>query len=254
MKIDHLSVSRTQCFEQCQQQYKYRYHLKVISDKPEQIYFSYGKLVHKAAEVYVEEKGVTPIFEIGQKLLNKEILFEGSNNLERLTSEYHNKFWKHLLAIEKVTKKIGFEGEIEHKIEYDLDPPNQKILLGFIDRLIIQNNHAIILDYKTSKDNSWRKNKNTIKSDLQLNAYAFVISDKFNIPPENITAALFYLEGAKMVSTGFKKENLNKCKKTLRSTFLKIEEINENKTVANVGNHCYRCDYSNICPYFRSND
>ena len=252
MHIEHLSVSRTQCFDLCQQQYKYRYHLKVIPDKPEQIYFLYGKLVHKAAEIYVENKGETPISEIGKNLLLGQILFEGTENLGRLTNDYIRKFYTHLAAIEKLTAKVGFEGLIEHKIEYDLDPPNNKKLLGFIDRLIIKNDMALIIDYKTSKDNAWRKTKETIKSDLQLNAYAFVVGEQFNIKPENIHAALFYLEGSKMVSTNFKEENLKKCKELLRNTFIKIEKIEDSKALANVGKHCYRCDYSNVCPYFRS--
>lgn len=252
MKIEHLSVSRTQCFDQCQQQYKYRYHLKVIPDKPEQIYFLYGKLVHKAAEIYVQEKAQIPIFEIGKKLLDKTIPFEGSENLHRLNTEYHNKFWTHLKNIEKLTEKVGCEGETEYKIEFDLDAPNKKILLGFIDRLIIKNDTALIIDYKTSKDNAWRKNKQTIKTDLQMNAYAFVVHDIFKIQPENIHAALFYLEGGKMVSTNFKLENLIKCRETLREKFIKIEQIDENHVKPNVGNHCRRCDYSEICPFFRS--
>jgi len=56
MLINHLSVSRSQCFELCQTQYKYKYHLKVVPDKPEQIYFVYGKLIHKAAEIYVNHQ------------------------------------------------------------------------------------------------------------------------------------------------------------------------------------------------------
>ena len=252
MLIEHLSVSRTQCFDLCQQQYKYRYHLKVVPDKPEQIYFLYGKLVHKAAELYVENKGKTPINEIGKKLMLGQIPFEGSQNLDRLTNDYARKFYVHLSAVEKLTAKVGFDGLLEHKIEYDLDPPNNKKLLGFIDRLIIKNETALIIDYKTSKDNAWRKNTETIKSDLQLNAYAFVVNEQFGIKPENIHAALFYLEGSKMVSTNFKMENLQKCKELLKKTFLNIESIDENKALANIGNHCYRCDYSNICPYFRS--
>lgn len=252
MRIEHLSVSRTQCFDLCQQQYKYRYHLKVVPDKPEQIYFLYGKLVHKAAEIYVEKKGEIPIFEIGKQLLLGQIEFEGTKNLDRLTNDYTKKFYVHLKAVEKLTEKVGFDGLLEHKIEYDLDPPNKKNLLGFIDRLIIKNDTALIIDYKTSKDNAWRKTKETIKTDLQLNAYAFVVNEQFKIKPENIHAALFYLEGAKMVSTNFKMENLLKTKQLLKNTFLTIESLEENKAVANVGNHCYRCDYSNVCPYYRS--
>ena len=252
MLINHLSVSRSQCFELCQQQYKYRYHLKIVPDKPEQVYFVYGKLIHKAAEIYVETKGAQPIVEIGKKLISGIEKFDGSNNLHLLTNEYRSKFWKHLKVVEKITEKVGFDGLIEYKVEYDLNAPNNKILLGFIDRLILKNDRAIILDYKTSKDNSWRKTQETIKTDLQLNAYAMVINDKFGIEPEKIQAALIYLEGAKTVSTNFKKENLLKVKENLKNLYCKIENTDENKAEANVGSHCWRCDYSNMCPYFRS--
>lgn len=254
MLISNLSVSRTQCFELCQQQYKYKYHLKIIPDKPEQIYFVYGKLIHKAAEIYVEKKGQEPIFDIGHKLLNGIIDFDGSKNLNLLNTEYKNKFWTHLVVVEKISHKLGFDGELEYKLEYDLDPPNNKILLGFIDRLIIKNDKAIIIDYKTSKDNSWRKNEKTIKSDLQLNTYAMVINERFGIKPENIQAALIYLEGAKTISTNFNQSNLQKVKENLKNLYCKIENLDENMAMPNVGSHCFRCDYNNICPYFRSKD
>ncbi len=253
MLINHLSVSRSQCFELCQTQYKYKYHLKVVPDKPEQIYFVYGKLIHKAAEIYVKQKAEEPIFEIGKKLLNRDILFEDSHKLDTLTPEYKNKFWSHLKVVEKLTERVGCDGEIVYKIEYDLSPPDKKILLGFIDRLIIKNDRAIIIDYKTSKDNAWRKNSKTIKSDLQLNAYAMVVNEEFGIKPENIQAALIYLEGGKTVSTNFQMENLLAVKESLKKLYLQIEGTDENKATANVGFHCRRCDFSNICPYNRSN-
>lgn len=251
MNIDHLSVSRTGCFEQCQQQYKYRYHLKIVPDKPEQLHFTYGKLVHKAAEVYVENKGKTPIKSIVQKLLSGEMLFEGSENIFRLTTEYHNKLVKHTAFIEKFSQKVGFDGEIEHKIEYDLDPPNHKTFLGFIDRLIIKNNQAIILDYKTSKNNAWRKTKSNIGSDLQLNAYALYVHEHFNIEPENIQAALVYLEDPQVISTNFNKKQLIETKQKLRKTFLTIESVEADTVIGNVDKHCYRCDYNDRCPFYR---
>lgn len=250
MLINHFSVSRSQCFDECQLKYKYRYHLKVISEKPEELHFVYGKLVHKAAEVFVQTKGERPIFEIGADLLNNKIEFDGVESIHRLGVDYRNKFWEHLRNVEKLTRKIGFDGEIEHKIEYDLDPPNNKVFLGFIDRLIIKNETALIIDYKTSKNNSWRKTKKTIKEDLQMNAYACYVYDKFEIKPENIHAALYYLEGGNLVSTNFKIENIKKTKELMRKKFTTIEKMSENMAVANVGNHCVRCDYSSICPYF----
>jgi ATP-dependent helicase/DNAse subunit B len=51
MNIEHISVSRYQVFVECKQKYKYRYHLAIKPDKPEPFYFTYGKIVHKIAEV-----------------------------------------------------------------------------------------------------------------------------------------------------------------------------------------------------------
>jgi CRISPR/Cas system-associated exonuclease Cas4 (RecB family) len=251
MLIDHLSVSRTSCFELCQQQYKFKYHLKVIPDKPEQIYFTYGKLVHTAAEHFVELKGQRKIHEIVHDLLTGALEFEGFDKIHMLDSDYKRKLFEHTAFIEKFTEKVGFDGEIEHEVKYDLDPPNNKTFLGYIDRLIIKNDQAIILDYKTSKDNSWRKNKSNIGSDLQLCAYALYVHEKFNIQPEKIQAALVYLENPQIVSTSFSKKRLEDTKKKLKTTFYSIENFDENKVIGNVGNHCRRCDFSNKCAFYR---
>lgn len=252
MLIEHLSVSRGQCYEQCQQQYKYKYHLKVIPDQPEQVYFVYGKLVHKAAELYVENKGAVDIMELGNDLLNGKIFFSDTKKLYLLNTTYRNKFREHLKVVKLFTEKVGFDGELECEIRFDLDDPNQKILLGFIDRLIIKNERAVIIDYKTSKDNAWRKTKETIKKDLQLNTYALYVWEKYNIKPENIQAALVYLEGGKIISTNFREDYLLKVKSDLKKLYYQIQNLDENKVIGNVGNHCNRCDYNNICHFYRS--
>ena len=54
MNIEHISVSRKQCFDTCKAQYKYRYHLKIVSEEPTADHFTYGKIVHKVAENYTE--------------------------------------------------------------------------------------------------------------------------------------------------------------------------------------------------------
>jgi ATP-dependent exoDNAse (exonuclease V) beta subunit len=53
----------------------------VISNKPEPPYFAYGKLVHKAAEIYVKEKGIKNIHEIASGLLSGNINEEFKNLL-----------------------------------------------------------------------------------------------------------------------------------------------------------------------------
>ena len=247
-----MSVSRSNCFEQCQQQYKFKYHLKTIPDRPEQIYFTYGKIVHSAAEFFVEGKGQRKIREIVDDIMSGELEFEGSEKIYMLDADYRRKLYEHTAFIEKFTEKVGYEGEIEHEVKYDLNPPNNKIFLGYIDRLIIKGNQAIILDYKTSKDNSYRKTKTTIKSDLQLCAYALYVHEHFNIAPENIQAALVYLENPAIVNTNFTKKRLDDTKDILKKTYHIIENIDPDKVVGNVGYHCRRCDFNDKCAFYRA--
>lgn len=250
MNIEHLSVSRSGCFDLCKQQYKFRYHLKVVPSTPEQQYFTYGKLVHKAAEIFVEQAGSRPIHDIVTDLIQGKIDFEGHQNLISLDESYYKKLYPHTAYIERFTKKVGFGGEIEYEIRYDLDPPNNRIFLGFVDRLIIKNDRAIIIDYKTSKKNKYRKNKVTIKKDLQLCAYALHVHEKFGIPPENIQAALVYLEEPEVVSTNFNLPTLMETKKFLRDAYFSIENYSPDAVKGNIGWHCQRCDYRDQCSFY----
>jgi CRISPR/Cas system-associated exonuclease Cas4 (RecB family) len=252
MNIEHLSVSRSGCFDLCKQQYKFRYHLKVIPSRPEQQYFTYGKLVHTAAELYVERKGKTPIHDIVHDLLHGKIEFDGSQNINLLDQDYYKKLYAHTSYVERFTTQVGFDGEIEYEIKYDLDPPNNRLFLGYIDRLIVKNNRAIIIDYKTSKKNNYRKNKVTIKKDLQLNAYALHVHEHFGIAPENIQAALVYLEEPEVVSTNFTKKGLTDTKELLRNSYIGIENFSPDHVKGNVGYHCKRCDYNDKCSFYFS--
>ena len=250
MNIEHISVSRKQCFDTCKAQYKYRYHLKIISDQPTADHFTYGKIVHKVAENYVEEKGKRNISEIASDVLNGKIFLEGTTKSPPLPVQYFEKFPVHLKNIKNLTDRIGFDGFLEWEFNYDLDAPNNRMIKGFIDRLIIRGEKYFILDYKTTKKGPWRKTKGNIGKDLQLRCYAKIVQEKFNAKPENIMAALYYLEGPNLISTGFTQESLDSAEKELLDTYKEIYEMNPDSVIGTSGNHCRFCDYRNTCPFF----
>ena len=66
-----MSVSRKSVWDECKKKYYYKYHLKLDSEEPEPFYFTYGKIIHKIAEEFVERKGKTTINEITNLVLNK---------------------------------------------------------------------------------------------------------------------------------------------------------------------------------------
>lgn len=252
MDIEHISVSRAKTYKQCPQHYKYHYHLKVPSPVEEPFYFIYGKIVHKIAEEYVENRGEVPLGTIWSDIKRGKIEVEPGVTAPELPKEYARRLPTHLRSIQNLTAKIGTDGIVEHKFYYDLDPPNNKLAKGFIDRLIIRGDKAFIIDYKTTKPGKWRVNRHTVGIDPQLRMYSKVVMDEFNIPAENIHAALFYLEDEEIVSAKYTKESLELIEKEMLEVYNQINDHDPDSVVGYTGQHCRRCPYESICPFTRS--
>jgi len=252
MNINHISVSRKKCFDTCQQQYKYRYHLKVPAPGEEPFYFTYGSIVHRVAELYVEHGGELSVGELGKGILSGkyDLDEEGTKAVSSLPEDYQKKFPKHLKAIENLTKRVGMEGIVEHPFYYDLDPPNGRHIKGFIDRLIIKGDKAWIIDYKTTKKGKWRVNSETVKDDLQLRAYARVVQREFGLKAANIKAALFYLDGENLIGCCYSEESLAQVENDLREAYIQIEGTDPDKVWGKVGWHCKTCDYGAMCSFY----
>ena len=250
MKIPYISVSRKNVWDLCQLKYKFQYHMGVKPDMEEPSYFIYGKIVHRAAECYIDEKGKRPITEIAQDILKGKIELEEGQKSPPLPEDYKKKFPAHLKAICKLTEQTGFDGKVEYQFKYDLDPPNKRMIYGYIDRLIQKGNKFWILDYKTTKQGWWRKGKNEIVNDLQLKVYARVVQHDFKAKAENIKAALFYLEGEELVGATFSQETLLNAEQELLQTYMNIENTKAEQAFGRVGEHCKRCEFRKICPTY----
>jgi CRISPR/Cas system-associated exonuclease Cas4 (RecB family) len=253
MNIEHISVSRAKTYKECPQHYKYHYHLKLPSPIEEPFYFIYGKIVHKIAEEYVRNKAEVSLGSLWQEIKCGNMEIEPNVKAPPLPKEYEQRLPIHLKAIQNLTRKIGTDGLLEHKFYYDLDPPNGKFAKGFIDRLIIRDNKAFIIDYKTTKKGKWRVNKETVKFDPQLRMYAKVVQNEFGIAAENISCALFYLEDEEIVNYRYNEASLGLIEQEMLEAYNKINEHNPDHVVGYTGFHCDRCPFRTICPFKRSN-
>jgi hypothetical protein len=247
---EHISVSRKQTWSECQAKYRFRYHLKLMPEGPVQPYFVYGKVVHKIAEEYVRGQGKLSIESIAADVLSGKIETEPGAGVPFLEKEYHKKLPTHLRNLQTLNDKIGYDGLLEWKFHYDLQPPEEHFVTGFIDRLIIRGDKYFILDYKTTKKGFWRKTQNTIRKDLQLRCYARVVQKEFGAKAENIRAALFYLDGADLISTRFTDECLITAEQELHDTYNEIVNTHPNDVYGRVNDQCRRCDYRKICPFY----
>lgn len=257
MDIEHISVSRKGCWDLCKQQYKYRYHLKIIPEGEQPFYFTYGKIIHKIAEIYVGRRGQSSLQECVKDVMEQRIpIEEGYEDKPPvfavpLEPDYAKRMPGHLRALQKLTDQIGFGGILEHEFRFDLDPPHERYIKGFIDRLIQKGDQFFIIDYKTSKKNRFRKNRLTIRTDLQLRMYAKVVQREFDVPAKNIYAALHYLEGGDLIGARYTQESIDAAEQELLEAYKQIEETSPDDAWGNVGDHCYRCDYRDRCPFLR---
>lgn len=259
MFIEHLSHSRMNLFEECELKYKYKYDQRIKSGEPEPIYFLYGKVVHKFAEEYVINKGKRSAPSILQDILQGVIPLErkegGDYGKPQLPQEYLARLNKEITNVCNICDKLGFEGYVEWPFNYDLDPPNKKAIVGFIDRLIPLHDGKkyVILDYKTTKTGPWRKNAVTIKQDMQLKIYARIVQKTLNISGENIAACLHYVLDNKVVGVQrFNDADLERTEQILLDSYNQIDDTPADSARANVNNHCTRCEFKKICSAFNN--
>jgi len=250
MDIEHISVSRKQTFDECPAKYNYRYHQKIVTLEPTQDYFTYGKIIHKVAEYYVKEQGKRDIALIANDVLSGGIFLEFNKPSPPLPDAYKNKFPQHLKNLKSLSDRIGYDGELEYEFIHDLDPPNNCLVKGVIDRLIIRNGKYFILDYKTTKKGFFRKNSNTIRKDLQLRSYARVLQKLFNVKAEDIRAALYYVEGPDLVPTKFTEESLETAEQELIGSYKTIKEMLPDDAHGKVGDQCRRCEFRKTCVFY----
>ncbi len=250
MNIEHISISRQNLWSECQAKYRFKYHYKTKSQEPEPFYFIYGKMVHKIAEEYVAAKGNTSIGEIAKSVISGKIEIEKGKKAPKLPSEYIKKLPNHLRSVERFTEQAGFDGEREYYFKYDLDPPNKKCVTGFIDRIIVKGDQFWIIDYKTSKAGWYQKDYKNITKDIQLKCYARVVQKEFGAKPENIKAALIYLENYKIIGATFSEASLIRAEQDLLETYLEIEAKHPDQVLGSVGEWCQRCEYRKVCPFY----
>ena len=256
MDIQHISISRKGVFDDCQQAYKFKYHLKTPNPEAEQFYFVYGKLVHRCAEEYVNGKGKVLLEEVARDVLRGQIPMdtdkEGNPVLApTLPADYKKRLPGHLKAIHKLTEQLGMDGETEFEFNYDLDPPNEKFIKGVIDRLFEKNGQWFIIDYKTTKRGPWRKTPQTITDDLQLRCYARVVQRMYDVPAKNIKTALYYLEGGNLIGAQFSDASLLAAEKELLKTYDQIAQCDPEKVWGNVTEKCRRCEYRSMCCFYK---
>ena len=82
--------------------------------------------------------------------------------------------------------------------------------------------------------------------------YSRVVQKEFGIEAQNIKAALFYLEDEELLSASYSEDSLDSIEVELLGLYDQIKSHAPDEARGVVGQHCGRCEYKNICPFYRS--
>ena len=245
------SYSRLSTFEQCQLKFKFKYHDCIEPDFEDTIESFLGKKVHETLQwIYNNNKGLNSP-ELDQVIsyfinswnndFNEEIKIVNSSS--RSLEYYFNKGIR--LIINYFTKNYPFKDNtiaLEKKIYINLD--SDKKLIGYIDRLVKNENIFEIHDYKTG----YIKSVEQLNNDTQLALYSIAIRDSFeNV--EEIFLVWHFLNYNKEVRLKIALEELDKVKKNTIELITKIETTKDFKP--NPGNLCNWCEFQSKCPAFK---
>ena len=79
-----------------------------------------------------------------------------------------------------------------------------------------------------------------------------MVQKEFGIEPENIKSGLYYLEDEEAISSSYDEESLIRVEQELLAVYDTIFSHEPDQVVGTTGQHCQRCEYRDMCPFFKS--
>jgi DNA helicase-2/ATP-dependent DNA helicase PcrA len=237
----YLSFSQVEDYLLCPLKYKYVHVLRVPL-LPSHLIL-YGKVMHKAAQVYSQARMKKRKFS-QQDLLR--VLLNGWSS-EGFISRQHE---EQRLAQAKKTLKKFFKDQqrSKRKIKYVEEefsiPKDNVVIRGRWDRVDEVAGKVHIVDFKTSEVKKQADADRRAKQSRQLGIYAAVWQERFGSLPERVE--LYYLESGLIGSVKIGEEAVKKTWDMLREVSVKIRKAEYAAKPSYRA--CSYCAYNEICP------
>jgi putative RecB family exonuclease len=245
------SYSRLETFEKCRLKFKYRYIDNIIPKIPKSIEAHLGTIVHETLEWFYLKimEGIIPSMDdvilyyserwteeyvpemlIVNKFMNEQNYFHKGMNF--LIDYYykHQPFREKTIATEK-------------KIELLLDEKGEKKLVGFIDRLVHneETDEFEIHDYKTANT---LPAKEELQKNRQLALYSIAVKEEFG-KEKNVKLVWHYLAHNENICIIKTNEDLENLKAEVINLINEIE--NTKQFPPSPSRLCDWCEYKDIC-------
>jgi len=204
----------------------------------------YGRAMHEAVSKYFQFKMA------GKKMAQADLLnaFAESFDPQGFLDEKHQQERfrtgeEALIRFFNTEKKRNSQPKfIEKEFAFILD--NNKIS-GRFDRVDMEEDGAVIMDFKTSQINNQKDADKRAQESLQLALYALAYKNVFGALPKRVE--LYFLESGIIGSSRIDNDNLEKIKEKIILVSAGIRKQNFPATPAYMA--CTYCAYNQICPF-----
>ena len=240
-KILPLSYYQVDDYLTCPLKYKYVHILRIPIMEHHTVI--YGRAMHDAVSKYFKVKMQGFKMELADLLNAFAQSFDPQGFLDEKHQEERSRIGKEALirffhTEEKQDLKPLF---IEKPFSCILE--NNKIN-GRFDRVDMEDDGAVIIDFKTSEIKKQKDADKRAKESLQLSLYALAYKSIFGKLPKRVE--LYFLESGLIGKTEVKEGNLEKVKENIREASLGIRAGNFAATPSYMA--CNYCAYNQICP------
>lgn len=241
-EILNLSYYQIDDYLTCPLKYKYVHILRVPIMEHHTVV--YGRAMHDAVTNYFRFKMQGKSIELADLLDIFKRSFDPQGFLDQKHQEERFRIGEEALIrfFKEEEKHNSHPLYIEKEFSFPLE--NNKIR-GRFDRIDMQDDGAIIMDFKTSEINKQKDADKRTKESLQLAIYTIAYKTIFGQLPKLVQ--LYFLESGLIGSAKIQEDNLEKVKEKIKEVSSGIRQENFSATPTYMA--CTYCAYNQICSF-----
>jgi ATP-dependent helicase/nuclease subunit A len=195
-----------------------------------------GRVIHKILE---KNYNLLEVKELADRLIQvemKEVLNSEEENagirnsiINTVDNYYHSDTFKELSAFNDYKNELEIYAEEEDYFLY-----------GIIDKVIIDGNEAIIIDYKTDEIEKEEIDDRFLQYLIQLKFYAYLITKLYPRISKFLLRIIFLKHPGYQTSVSYTKKEIKIFSKEIKQTIRHIRNKDFKKNL----DHCRKCSYS----------